>query len=673
MATATKNKFRSPANMLSWQWRSMIEELQELQRHLSDPSCPCILADSGEFCGPKHALGLHTLAKETVAMAPEHAKMLEQLAEEALAQHIALKDRIVCSKPHRDEKDTVEWSRQWRKRIEPIYYACSLKAHLKQERHIRAYKEGDTPKTGEPISITYQKNLAKAPSLGKAYGQHIEPTGEYMAYHDVTLGSVREGWLSGTITFRNPLVLEYKSTGVGGWKTDLSKMFGGKTGRVLTSAIIAAGYDGIITIEEFRGKTITSEIVNINGEKGTLGVLSGVKPPAHCYDAAQKPQVQVSGQCASVKSDAPLSPVEGSLLNSIMEEHVAVQSYIQRGGEAARAGDMATANLYKHVAAEEGKHYDEFSARLAAKDVTKMGQSATMCRAGGIPKIDSIIRVIERELGLGSVEDTDKAISTRAKELWRLSLNEVGTLQGKAMSRELDRTDRVRRVVYEALGKALPAWAAQEKSAKMEICPACLLLANEGKGHPSPAPWHANTVVPESENLKGVDIMAHDGTHVAVAYGSANAKLLAAAPELRGSLGETLEELETAREGDTWPTGASAVKHRAEAALDKAKGHDAHMHSSTIKDWSKLRDWEVDRLADRGYPEAVEEQKRRKRPVCTPSQAKKREQCIQDVKAANRERGCKPEGNGSKKCPNPFSVCTSSIGCRLGIKSEARA
>jgi hypothetical protein len=1001
--TATRksasSKFQSPADMLAWQWRSMIEELQELQRHLSDPSCPCILADSGEFCGPKHALGLHTLAKETVAMSPKDAEMLEQLAEEALAQHIALKDRIVCSKPHRDEKDTVEWSRQWRKRLEPIYYACSVKAHLKQEpahcydaaqkpqvtisgkcqgkesctlkvkasesveavssiggltksiedvlkgieanrapapsartfavgpttltkyelehvlveadslivshnpvtfepnpayppelqprlrgrqanrsqvqqiaksldadvlltdyhsidrgapiigptdnvvesgngrtmaiqlavsefpesyaqyraevmtraaslglsedkaksmthpvvarrrltdvprrqfveeanasttlapsaieiarsdashltldmvaqlwvgedqgiedalrslsngqfvsaflatvpaneraqitdsrgqlnqdgirrmvmalfvnafpgdsglrlaekffestepsvrnvfngiaqalgklaksealcrsnardlalaigedlaaavvafsdikktpgmtvpnylsqsqmferrlnpfqerllklideraksgkkigqllkaysavviespppaqgslipspaltkdaaldaaikrgeseeqttrlfqhlakmpatqcsalagavktlqaatkslqtyrgnlvksekkletsmnicrgqsamfqekkskaptvqisgkcgdkaesctftlkrqqkavkakgidealtaidklskpctcadlkqgRPIRAYKEGDTLKTGEPISITYQKNLTKSPSLGKAYGQHIEPTGEYVTYHDVTLGSVREGWLSGIITFRNPLVMEYKSTGVGGWKTDLSKMFGGKTGRVLTSAIIAAGYDGIITIEEFRGKTITSEIVNINGEK------------------------------------------EGTTM----------------------------------------------------------------------------------------------------------------------------------------------------KHAKMEICPACILaLASDAKGKPSPAPWHANTVVPESENLKGVDIMAHDGTHVAVAYGSANAKLLAAAPQLQASLEGTLEELEIAREGDTWPTGASAVKHRAEAALDKSRG-DAHMHSSG-------------------------------KAACTPSQAKKREQCTASV------------------------------------------
>lgn len=121
MSQKTK-EFKSPTEMLMWQWRSILEELNELQRHLSDPDCPCVLADTGEYCGPKHALGLHTLAKETAAMSPEHSEMLETLAEEALDQHNALKDRIVCGKPHKDEKDTVLWSRNWRKRIEDIYY-----------------------------------------------------------------------------------------------------------------------------------------------------------------------------------------------------------------------------------------------------------------------------------------------------------------------------------------------------------------------------------------------------------------------------------------------------------------------------------------------------------------------------------------------------------------------
>ena len=119
--------FHSPKDMLQWQYRSILEELNELQRHASDSTCPCVLADHGEYCLQKHALGLHTLAKETSAMDESNLDMLEQLADEALAQHTALKDRIVCGKQHKDEKDTVDWARQWRKKLEPLYYSCSVK------------------------------------------------------------------------------------------------------------------------------------------------------------------------------------------------------------------------------------------------------------------------------------------------------------------------------------------------------------------------------------------------------------------------------------------------------------------------------------------------------------------------------------------------------------------
>ncbi|MFA5385934.1 MAG: hypothetical protein WC364_14980, partial [Eubacteriales bacterium] len=144
MPESKKQEFKSPFKMLQWQWRSIIEELSELQRHASDPTCPCVLADSGEYCLQKHALGLHTLAKETIAMAPEHTEMLEQLAEEALDQHNALNERIVCSKPSDAEKDTVVWSRQWRKKIEQLYYrqACKLPAaKMKQELSCTLHQE----------------------------------------------------------------------------------------------------------------------------------------------------------------------------------------------------------------------------------------------------------------------------------------------------------------------------------------------------------------------------------------------------------------------------------------------------------------------------------------------------------------------------------------------------
>jgi hypothetical protein len=145
--------------MLKWQWRSILEELNELQRHLSDPTCPCTLADAGEYCGQKHALGLHTLAKETIAMAPEYQEMLEELADEALTQHEALNTRIVCNVHDPKEKDTVLWARQWRKRIEPIYYRqCKMKnaAKLKQG-EVQGYKTAIS-RTTAPAPLKWLKD-----------------------------------------------------------------------------------------------------------------------------------------------------------------------------------------------------------------------------------------------------------------------------------------------------------------------------------------------------------------------------------------------------------------------------------------------------------------------------------------------------------------------------------
>lgn len=113
--------------MLAWQWREILGELGELQAHGSDPTCPCTLADSGEYCLPKHALRLNVLARETGPMAgPVHTEMLEKLAEESLDYHNKLRDRINCGKAHKDEGDVVAWAREWRKKVEPIYYACQI-------------------------------------------------------------------------------------------------------------------------------------------------------------------------------------------------------------------------------------------------------------------------------------------------------------------------------------------------------------------------------------------------------------------------------------------------------------------------------------------------------------------------------------------------------------------
>ena len=70
----------------------------------------------------------------------------------------------------------------------------------------------------------------------------------------------------------------------------------------------------------------------------------------------------------------------------------------------------------------------------------------------------------------------------------------------------------------------------------------------------------------------------------------------------------------------------------------------------------------------------AEPKKKGKLPLCTPSQAKSLERCILDVKA-KMPSSCKPHWSkpASKQpegCVNPFSVCRSSLGCRLGGRKE---
>lgn len=122
------------------------------------------------------------------------------------------------------------------------------------------------PENGKPYTMSYYHNTQPSPKMaGDMFAQSIEPAGEYIA-HDTMNGSNQiPGFEYGKISFKSPLVLEHKSTGHGGWKTDLSNMFGGKKGKALSNAIKKAGHDGIITIDSKTGEIL--ETVNLAGTK----------------------------------------------------------------------------------------------------------------------------------------------------------------------------------------------------------------------------------------------------------------------------------------------------------------------------------------------------------------------------------------------------------------------
>lgn len=114
------------------------------------------------------------------------------------------------------------------------------------------------------LKMTYVKVKGQNTQYyGSQYGQNIEPSGEYMSMDTMKGSNKIQGFEYGTITFNKPLIVEWKSTGENGWKADLSKAYGGKTGKKLSQAIMKDGYDAIITVDG----GYPSEIVNLSGVK----------------------------------------------------------------------------------------------------------------------------------------------------------------------------------------------------------------------------------------------------------------------------------------------------------------------------------------------------------------------------------------------------------------------
>jgi proteasome lid subunit RPN8/RPN11 len=148
MASNSKAKekpFNTSRKMLDWQYFQILGELTELQRHASDPTCPCRLSkDLGENCLAKHSLGLSTLAAETAAMDKSQFETLMDLSAEAKEKHEGMR-AFLCNK--KDEPEIMEWARQWRKKMEPLYYYGSCKLELKQET-VELHQDSPTVCTG---------------------------------------------------------------------------------------------------------------------------------------------------------------------------------------------------------------------------------------------------------------------------------------------------------------------------------------------------------------------------------------------------------------------------------------------------------------------------------------------------------------------------------------------
>jgi hypothetical protein len=115
--------------------------------------------------------------------------------------------------------------------------------------------------TGKPVTFDFSHNTESAtalfgkPKKGDRFKRDMEPSGRYVIQiPDASVASNENGRVSGKLTFNNPLVLNVET-----WKDDLFNHYK-KRGKALSKALIADGFDGVVTID---GKYGTSEILDL--------------------------------------------------------------------------------------------------------------------------------------------------------------------------------------------------------------------------------------------------------------------------------------------------------------------------------------------------------------------------------------------------------------------------
>lgn len=123
----------------------------------------------------------------------------------------------------------------------------------------------DKFETHKPVTINYLHNTTPSPYLGSRFGQDIEPTGFYFTEREgdrpIPEGLTLE---TGVEEIKNPLVLHWGS-GYGKadcWKNVLADVFG-CTGAKLSKALMDRGFTHVITIDETRGVSHSSEMVRL--------------------------------------------------------------------------------------------------------------------------------------------------------------------------------------------------------------------------------------------------------------------------------------------------------------------------------------------------------------------------------------------------------------------------
>lgn len=134
-------------------------------------------------------------------------------------------------------------------------------------------KQGDATvvETGKPVKFNYvhnKKSYTKEngkPDIDSQFYRGYEPSGKFVNIFDGEKETTKQ-FEYGSLQFKNPLVVDNDGLK---WKKTLSKKYKGLTGKELSKAIIADGYDGIITKE---GDKYISEVVDLTSFDATKAI-----------------------------------------------------------------------------------------------------------------------------------------------------------------------------------------------------------------------------------------------------------------------------------------------------------------------------------------------------------------------------------------------------------------
>lgn len=113
-------------------------------------------------------------------------------------------------------------------------------------------------KTGQPVTFSFIHNTDSAtalfgkPKKGDRFQRDLEPSGRYVVAGE-PYANMPAKLTTGKLTFQNPLVIKAEN-----WKQALFDHYG-KRGKRLSEALIADGYDGVVTVDSYG----TSEILDL--------------------------------------------------------------------------------------------------------------------------------------------------------------------------------------------------------------------------------------------------------------------------------------------------------------------------------------------------------------------------------------------------------------------------